>query len=152
MLWRQQGLCGLKPGNDEREAEHRGGDWPKGPPRDAEQTEHRQERVPLKRARQHRPMGRTGLVNALKEPRPEDAAIDDRAADAQALERSPIQYASPFAVAAPVELFRVLEIQQGLRLSIAGLLSQIGARVLATMVPHEGARRKRDPVAGLFQP
>src|SRR5262249_59313638 len=89
---------------------------------------------------------------ALKQAGAEGPPVNDRPAQAEAVGRRPVKDAAPLAIAAAVELVRVFELQQRLGLAVGGLLAEVGARVLPTVVPDESARRERDPVAGLPQP
>src|SRR5262245_12772626 len=107
--------------------------------------------MPLQGAGKHGPVSRRGLVHALEESGAESSAIDDRIAPAEALQRGAVENAAPFAVAAPVELLRVLELKECFRFAITGLLAQIGAHVLSAVMPDKRAGRKSDPVAGLLQ-
>src|SRR5207249_112599 len=87
----------------------------------------------------------------LEQAGAEGAAVDDRVREAQAPERGAVKDATPLALPPPIELVRVLEPQQRLGLAIAGLLSEVRTRVLPAVVPHERARRERDPVACLLE-
>src|ERR1051326_5799661 len=46
----------------------------------------------------------------------------------------------------------MLEAQECFGLTVAGLLPQIGAWILAAMMPDEGTGGEDDPVAGLLEP
>src|SRR5215471_15092165 len=70
----------------------------------------------------------------------------------QAAQGDAVQNSAPLAVAAAIEAIGVLETQERLGLAIAGLLTQIGPRVLTSMMPDECARSESDPISCLLQP
>src|SRR3954447_5142725 len=84
-------------------------------------------RLPFQGGWQHRPMGRTWLVNALEETGAECAPINDWLAEPQPAWRTAVYCTAPFAGAPAVKPVRVLEFQQRLRFAVTGLLFQIGA-------------------------
>ena len=107
--------------------------------------------MPFQRAGDHRPMGRPRLVDCLKQAGAESAVVDNRLSDDQALQRRTVEHAAPLAVAAAIVAVRMFKPQQGLGLTVSGLLPQIGAGRLSSLVPDEGPRCERNPMARLLQ-
>lgn len=107
--------------------------------------------MPFESARHHRPVRGAGLVNRLKQAAAEGAAINHVASEPQPLQRRPVHDAAPLAVATAIEAFGMFELQQRFCFTIAGLLFQVRAWVLAAMMPDKRAGRHGNPVAGLLQ-
>src|SRR5579864_2935333 len=108
--------------------------------------------MPFQSAGQHRPVGRAGLIQALEQAGCKCTAINNWLIQMQAPQGNAIQNAAPFAIAAAIEAIGVLETQERLGFAIAGLLAQIGPRVLTPMMPNESPRCEGEPVSRLLQP